>query len=222
MRQKIENLGLGFSQKRLQKKKQVSKRRKTRGVVATFFNRSRILYVKGTRSCEAPENDGAALSSRLSLWRSRRVPALLLRVFLSLSLFLSEKFEFDSIGKTHKRFFSVPDRVRANPIIWFCGCARARGRRCAPRYKRASSARAHFGHTSRARISFFRCIVSDGVYSFSFSFFFPAFARVLQTVFIGSILTPLSLSLSRNTRTTKKQRRRKQGDSNNNTKKKKK
>jgi hypothetical protein len=213
VRQKIENLGLGCSQKRLQKKKQVSKRRKTRGVVATFFNRSRILYVKGTRSCEAPERTVALLFHLASLWRSRRVPALLLRVFLSLSLFLSEKFEFDSIGKTHAQtfFFGSRSCARESNNLVLRLRARARKKMRAEIQTRVFSTRALRAHFARPNNQLSMYSLGRSLLFF-FLFFLPCFCACASNGIHRQHIDPsLSLSLSKyahDEKTEKKKARR--------------
>ena len=167
-----------FTKKETKKKKTGQQKTRRRVVVvATFFNRSRTLYVKGKRvpaglffssSPSSAGENGGALSSPLSLWR---VPG---RFFVSfyLSLFFSLKIRIRFDWKNTQTFFfgSRSCARESNSVT----VARARGRRCKPpRYKRASPTCARTSRTLRAPESPFD-VVSDGVYVlFFFLFFLP-------------------------------------------------
>ena len=108
-----------FTKKETKKKKTGQQKTRARGVVATFFNRSRTLYVKGKRvtaglffSPSSAGENGGALSSPLSLWR---VPG---RFFVSfyLSLFFSLKIRIRFDWKNTQTFFFGSRSLRANPI----------------------------------------------------------------------------------------------------------
>ena len=165
-----------FTKKETKKKKTGQQKTRARGVVATFFNRSRTLYVKGKRvpaglffSPSSAGENGGALSSPLSLWR---VPG---RFFVSfyLSLFFSLKIRIRFDWKNTQTFF-FGSRSCARESNNLVAVARARGRRCKPpRYKRASPTCARTSRTLRAPESPF-VVVSDGVYVlFFFLFFLP-------------------------------------------------
>lgn len=133
-----KNPGLGCSQRKLLKKKQVSKRR----AKLLLFNRSHSysqkvrvpagLFFFKRAPALTPENCGAISSP---LWRSASSGAS-----SSLSRSLSENSNSIRFGKKHTQTFSlVPDRC-ANPI-W--SWARARKKKRAEIQTRIFDARAH-------------------------------------------------------------------------------
>ena len=134
---------------------------------------------------------------------------------LSLSLFLSEKFEFDSIGKTHANVFFVlvPDRC-ANPIWLRASRARARAEEDARRDTNARLRHARTSRTLRAPESPFDVVFSGRSVLFFFLFFLPCFfcARASNGIHRQHIDPSLSLSLSlkyaRDEKTEKKKARR--------------
>ena len=162
-----------FTKKETKKKKTGQQKTRRRGVVvATFFNRSRTLYVKGKRvpaglffSPSSAGENGGALSSPLSLASS----GALLRVFLSLSLFLSENSNSIRLEKHTNVFFRFP--IVCARIQFGYGCARARKKmQTAEIQTRVSDVCAHFAHTSRARITF-RCSLGRSVCTLFLSLF---------------------------------------------------
>lgn len=149
-----KNPGLGCSQRKLLKKKQVSKRR----AKLLLFNRSHSysqkvrvpagLFFFKRAPALTPENCGAISSP---LWRSASSGAS-----SSLSRSLSENSNSIRLEKnTHKRFlwFLIVARIQF-------GRGRARGRRSVPRYKRASSTRARTRACSTFRCSLRRSSLS--------------------------------------------------------------